>query len=261
MSTRPRPVELACLALTPKWIGLGVVLIAFVVLAGLAGGWQWDRTMEVIEAERAAQGEALPIQEVLSVGEAMPGGAVGHPVTATGTYDLDDQVLVLHRSLDDRPGVWVVTPLDLDNGTRIAVLRGWLASERESGVTPPAGSVEIAGVLQPDERFYPDAKPAPGTAVAISTERLARSWDRPTLPGFVVLTDQTPMSPSDPKPVPPTVQVSDVPFPIRNFGYAVQWFIFALFGVLVYLRWLWLDAVRADEQRDRADTASTSLTT
>ena len=260
MSTRPRPAELVRLALTPKWIGLGVVLVAFIVLAGLAGGWQWNRTMEVIEAERAAQGEARAVQEVVAVGEEMPGSAVGHPVTASGTYDPDDQVLVLHRSLDGRPGVWVVTPLDLADGSRVAVVRGWLASDREPGVTPPAGSVEIAGILQPDERFYPDAKPEPGTAVAISAERLARSWDTPTLPGFVVLTEQTPAAVTDPQPVPPSVQMSDVPFPLRNFGYALQWFIFALFGVLVYLRWLWLDAVRAHEQRDASEAADTTLT-
>ena len=261
MSTRPRPADLARLALTPKWIGLGVVLIAFIVVAGLAGGWQWDRTMEVIEAERAAQGEALPVQDVVTVGEQMPGSAVGHPVTASGTYDPDDQVLVLHRSLDDQPGIWVVTPLDLVDGNRVAVVRGWLASDRDPGVTPPAGAVEITGVLQPDERFYPDAKPAPGTAVAIASERLATSWNAPTLPGFVVLAEQTPTSAMDPKPVPPTVQMSDVPFPIRNFGYALQWFVFALFGILVYLRWLWLDAVRAQEQSDERDAASTSLMT
>ena len=75
MSTRPRAADLVRLALTPKWIGLGVVLVAFIVLAGLAGGWQWNRTMEVIEAERAAQGEALAIQDVVAVGDEMPGSA------------------------------------------------------------------------------------------------------------------------------------------------------------------------------------------
>lgn len=260
MSTRPRPAELGRLALTPKWIGLGVVLIAFIVLAGLAGGWQWDRTMEVIEAERAAQGEAIPVQDVVSLGAELPGSAVGHPVTATGTYAPDDQIIVLHRSLDGRPGIWVVTPLDLVDGTRVAVVRGWLEDDLGPGMTPPAGPVEINGVLQPDERFYPDAKPAPGTAVAISAERFARSWDAPTLPGFVVLTEQTPRATTDPRPVPATVQVSDVPFPIRNFGYALQWFVFAVFGILVYLRWLWLDAVRARDERDETAELDASLT-
>lgn len=260
MSTRPRPADLARLALTPKWIGLGVVLIAFIGVAGLAGGWQWDRTLEVIEAERAAQGAAVPVQEVVTLGEQMPGSAVGHPVIATGTYAADDQVLVLHRSLDDEPGVWVVTPLDQADGSRVAVVRGWLPSEQSPGVTPPVGEVTVTGVMQPDERFYGDAKPEPGTAVAISSERFAEEWGVPTLPGFVMLTSQAPASSTDPKLVPATVQISDVPFPIRNFGYALQWFVFALFGILVYLRWLWLDAVRAQEEADAEQSAATTLT-
>jgi cytochrome oxidase assembly protein ShyY1 len=42
--------------------------------------------------------------------------------------------------------------------------------------------------------------------------------------------------------VPPTVQVGDVPFPLQNFFYAIQWWIFAAFAIFVYARWLYLDA-------------------
>ena len=41
---------------------------------------------------------------------------------------------------------------------------------------------------------------------------------------------------------PPTVQVGDVPFPLQNFFYAIQWWVFASFAVVVYARWLYLDA-------------------
>jgi hypothetical protein len=36
--------------------------------------------------------------------------------------------------------------------------------------------------------------------------------------------------------------VGDVAFPLQNFFYAVQWWVFALFAVVVYARWLYLDA-------------------
>jgi hypothetical protein len=38
------------------------------------------------------------------------------------------------------------------------------------------------------------------------------------------------------------VQTSGVPFPLQNFGYAFQWWVFALFVVFAYVRWLSLDA-------------------
>jgi hypothetical protein len=31
-----------------------------------------------------------------------------------------------------------------------------------------------------------------------------------------------------------------VPFPLQNFFYAIQWWVFALFIAGAYLRWLWL---------------------
>jgi len=36
--------------------------------------------------------------------------------------------------------------------------------------------------------------------------------------------------------------VGDVPFPLQNFFYAIQWWVFAAFAVVVYARWLYLDA-------------------
>ena len=41
------------------------------------------------------------------------------------------------------------------------------------------------------------------------------------------------------------MQTADVPFPLQNFFYAFQWWIFAAFGVAVYLRWLWIESRRA----------------
>ena len=33
-----------------------------------------------------------------------------------------------------------------------------------------------------------------------------------------------------------------MPFPLQNFAYAFQWWIFALFAMVVYARWLYVDA-------------------
>lgn len=247
MSVRPSPAQLGRMALTPKWLGLAVVLVVGIVLCVIAGRWQFSRTMDVLDAERAAQQAPIAVEQVALLDRPLGGDAVGRPVTATGQYLADEQVVVLHRSLDGQPGVWVVTPLELDDGSLIAVVRGWLPDAADS--VPPTGRVDVTGALHPDERFYADARPPAGTAVAISSARLAQGWPAPTRPGFVILDGQQPTSPDDPRPVPSTVSVTDVPFPVRNFVYALQWFVFALFAALVYLRWLWLDAVRACEEQ------------
>ena len=64
------------------------------------------------------------------------------------------------------------------------------------------------------------------------------SWSSPT---------EDPSTSPAPIPVPPTVQTSDVPFPLQNFFYAFQWWIFAGFGVAVYLRWLWVESHRVED--------------
>jgi cytochrome oxidase assembly protein ShyY1 len=52
---------------------------------------------------------------------------------------------------------------------------------------------------------------------------------------------------TDPLIVPPTVQVGEVPFPLQNFFYAIQWWVFAAFAMFVYARWLYLDAKRPSD--------------
>ena len=249
--TPAAPDRMLRLALTPRWLIGAFVLLVLMVAAVFLGRWQWDRTMSILDAERAAAAQPAPLGEVLAGWTdpaALPSEAIGRPVTVTGQYDADEQVIVTSRSLGDRPGVWVVTGLRADDGTVVAVLRGWLPSASAPGVEPPSGPVTVTGVLQPDEAFYADAPSAEGSVVAIASTRLAEQWQQPLLPGFVVLTDQEPPAAPAPVPVPPTVQTADVPFPLQNFFYAFQWWIFAAFGLVVYLRWLWIESRRVDEQ-------------
>jgi cytochrome oxidase assembly protein ShyY1 len=38
------------------------------------------------------------------------------------------------------------------------------------------------------------------------------------------------------------MQAADVAFPLQNFFYAFQWWLFGIFAVVVYVRWLWLES-------------------
>jgi cytochrome oxidase assembly protein ShyY1 len=219
----------------------------------LLGRWQWDRTQSILAAERAAAAAAIPVQDVFAIGGAsaevptdVPAAGIGRPVTVTGRYEPAMQVAVTDRERGGQRGVWIVTGLRLADNSVAAVLRGWLPSAAEAGAVPPTGDVTVSGVLQPDETFYADASSAPGTVAAIDHARLADLWQAPVLPGFTVLGSQDPIPPSAPLPVEATVQTADVDFPLQNFFYAFQWWIFGAFAVVVFLRWLWLES-RTDE--------------
>ena len=239
------------LALTPRWLAGLLVLLLLTVLAVQLGRWQWDRTQSILAAERAAASQAIPVAEVFADADQppveIPAEGIGRPVTATGEYVADWQTAVTSRELDGQPGVWIVTGLRLDDGQAVAVLRGWLPDASAAGGAVPGGPVTVSGVLQPSEAFYADAGATNGTVVAIDHATLADLWGMPLLPGFIVLQEQDPQSTPAPSPVPPTVQTADVPFPLQNFFYAFQWWIFAAFGLAVYLRYLWVESGRQPE--------------
>lgn len=242
------------LALTPRWIALGLLAIALIAGCVLLGRWQWERTQDILAAERAAQGAPISVTELEAPGREIDGANIGRQVIATGTYLADRQVAVTNRVFEDATGIWVVTPLQLADGSVIAVNRGWLPDEQAAGFVPPTGEVTVQGTYTPDESFYSDAQSDPGEAAAISGTALGKRWAVPTREGYLNLVSQSPASAPAPSPVPATVQTSDVAFPLQNFGYAFQWWIFALFVVFAYVRWLRLDARPKDDPEQRDST-------
>jgi cytochrome oxidase assembly protein ShyY1 len=255
--SRPPTKDVIRLALTPRWLALGAIALLFIAAAIFLGRWQWERTQDVLAAERAALSQPVAIEQVLPLPEAgdpplseIPPEGMGRPVTITGVYDPNMQVAVVNREHQGKPGVWIVTGLRMADGRVAAILRGWLPSATSPGVTPPSGEVTVSGMTQPDEGFYADAANDPGTVASIAHDRLATLWNATLLPGYTVLTSAVPDSSPAPVPVVPTVQTANVPFPLQNFAYAFQWWIFALFALVVYVRWLMLDA------RDEADEAA-----
>jgi cytochrome oxidase assembly protein ShyY1 len=226
------------LATTPRWIALGLIALVFGAAALLLGRWQWDRTQDIVQAEQAARAEPVAIQALTDVGEDFDNPLIGRPVLADGRYDVARQTLVLNRELDGRPGVWVLTPLLLNDGSAIAVLRGW--SENPEQLEPQTGSVAVAGIWHPNERFYRDEPFDSAGVYAISSERLRERWGLALRPGYIMLTNQSPQSALPT--VPQTVRTADVPFPVQNAFYAVQWLVFAGFAGFVYFRWLRMEA-------------------
>lgn len=249
----PEPNSLLRLAVTPRWLIAAGVVIVLAVAGALLGRWQWDRTQSILAAERAAQSAPVAVEDAVGPDNAttLPPDSIGRPVIVAGVYEADLQVVVTNRESNGTPGVWIVTGLRLADGRLVAVLRGWLAHADAPGVAAPAGAVMVNGVMQPDETFYADAANATGNVAAIAHDRLAQLWTQDVTPGFVVLSSQTPNALPAPIPVVPTVQTGNVPFPLQNFVYAFQWWLFALFGIAVFVRWLWMESRRREPTPDQ----------
>ena len=221
----------------PRTIGLTLVaLVASGACVGM-GLWQGQRTIDIVEAERAAASAPVLVQQAMSP-EGYPGESIGRPVTAVGTFGPGEALLVDHREGPGGDGSWVIAPFSVD-GHVVAVLRGWVSGPESPAVAMPAGEIEITGVLQPFEEFYEDA-PArqDGQLVSISRPAVERAWQAPVLPLVLVASSESPQSDPAPAAVPATVQTGNVPFPLQNAAYTLQWFGFAAFVWVMW--WYWV---------------------
>jgi len=221
-------------AKTPASILALLSLIAVCVLFFFLGKWQWDRTQDILVAERAASKAAVPVSEI---DQPLNPQDYGRTVTASGSFIDADQVRIGSRlSRESIAGDWIVSAMEIETGQTIAVVRGWVPQGQMFAT--PDGTVSVEGVLQPSDTFY-DAAGEPGSEiVTIDSQQLSTLWGTTLLDGYIVMQSQAPMGANLPESVPPTISTADVAFPLQNFFYAIQWWVFALFAVTIYIRWL-----------------------
>lgn len=242
---------------TPRWIALTAFALLAIVLCIVAGRWQWQRTQDIVALERASQQVPVAVAELSPVGKELPASSFGRPVTAVGSFNATKQVFVAQRLNADKPGFWVVSDLALDDGTSIAIVRGWVPSRADPAADVPSGQVTVHGILQPWEYYYPESGIRPdGTILSVRGPLIGQLWGADVRSGYVVLTTQDPASNPAPTPVKPAVSADSVEFPWQNFFYAWQWWVFVGFVIAIWIWWLRLDIRVAREERDHVPSAS-----
>lgn len=251
--------------LRPRWLALHVFALAGLAVMITAGFWQLDRldqrqAANARLAERSSQPVAA-IDDLLDAGSTpVDADAVTSRIAAaTGSFDPTGEVFVRNRTLDGRPGAWVLTPLVLDDGSAVMVLRGWIPS---SGTTPtlptgaeaPNGRTTVTGLVvagQTRGRIGP-TDPSEGRLDVFARADLGRigaQYAPPLLPVYLqVLPAAGPPTGALPVPV-PAPEMSEGP----HRGYAGQWFAFAAVWVIGYPL-----AVRRAARRLRRSTGAAS---
>jgi cytochrome oxidase assembly protein ShyY1 len=231
-------------------IGLLLLLLVAAAVCARLGVWQLDRAQvhgAQAEARRqAAQvaADPVPLTDVLAPQTAFTGGLVGRKVDVTGTYDATGQLLVTGRVLDGRTGQLVLTPLRVTVDGQPAVLpvvRGWIADGTVADA-PPTGPVELVGYLQAGESA--GAAIVAGHTDAISPAQLVAAWGGPIWTGYLVLSSSQPAQSSD-------LGLLGVPsrpgtgLNLQNLAYALQWWIFGGFALVIWWRTVRDDARQA----------------
>ena len=231
--------------LRPKWIVSHVFVVLLILAMVVAGFWQLGRhrDRQDVNAEVTERLEE-PLAEVTSLTAAGDPLSVGDDLrfrraTAAGEYRVDDEVLILNRSLNGAPGYWVLTPLQLADGTAVVVNRGWIPFRFAPGTprpesAPPNGTVSVVGMVR--ETVEPEglqsADPEGDVLDALARpdlERYQQQLGYPILPVMIQLEGQDP-TPAELPVLLPRPELDSGP----HFAYTVQWFIFVTIGVIGY---------------------------
>ncbi|MFD8750413.1 SURF1 family protein [Kitasatospora sp. NPDC059577] len=249
--------------LTPRWLSGTALAVAAVAVCLWLGSWQLgrfeDRVSTHNEAKQAiaATGEARPIDALLDPATPqVTTETVGKPVTVTGSYDAEHQLLVPNRVVDGKQGYYVLTPLRTADGHAVAVVRGWAPGAPAAGAPagpPPDGPVTVTGRLQANEAVGTNGAVAGGLPAGqlgmINRASLLNvlaydGW----YDGWVAVDE----APAGLTPVPTVQPQGGDGLTLRafqNLGYTLEWFVFAGFVVFMWFR---LVRREAEAEQDRA---------
>jgi len=240
--------------LSRRWILFGVAVVILAFLAYRLGEWQFHRLEEredrnVVTRQNLAA-PAVPVDQVLAVETPVDARDEWRQVSATGTYDEDETVIIRYQTRDGGSGVDVVTPLVTDSGAALLVNRGWTGTDNVGTTRPevpqaPQGEVTVAGWVRADGTGD-SIEVTDQSARSVSSRAIAPTLPFPVYGGFVDARSETP-EPAEPLAKAETPDLSEGP----HFFYGLQWWFFgalALFG-FCYLAW---------DERRKARSAPTS---
>ncbi|HYX81637.1 MAG TPA: SURF1 family protein [Gemmatimonadales bacterium] len=199
-------------------VALGIV--ALLVAAGCvrAGFWQLDR-LHQRRARNQAAAARLALPPLVVRRDTPADSARQRRVVARGVYDFGAEQTWPGRSFEGTPGVALITPLRLPDGSAVLVDRGWV-------YTPDAFHV--------DHSLYREPDTATVTGIAEIPPRGRGDVDVTGFLPFIIQLDG---------PDPATRLPRRWPAPAFDNGphlsYAIQWFSFALIalvGTVVLIR-------------------------
>ncbi len=248
--------------LTPRWLALNLLVVLLIPVMVKLGFWQWHRYEAKAERnERVSDNrgrDAVPATDLFAVGRDLPSADQWRKATATGRYDQAHEYLVRHRQLDNELGFFVVTPLVTQDGTILLVNRGWVPNPDSATARPdvpdaPTGQVTVTVRARPSETRertgIKDRDGLPeGQVMRIDTGQLAAALGTDAVyGGYGQLAEETP-SPAE---APALLPLPDAEDTGLNLAYAVQWWIFA-----VALIAMWIKIIRREAADLEAEIAA-----
>jgi cytochrome oxidase assembly protein ShyY1 len=228
----------------PGWIAFHVLVVVLIIVMINLSLWQLRRLHErqafnaAVRSRTAAP--AQPYDVVVPPGTSVDGARADEwrTVTATGTFDTSNQILIRNRTLDGAPGYYVLTPLRRADGTAVLVVRGWVPLTQANSTVPdvpppPTGSVTVSGRLRPTQNpgFLASRDPTTGilsTMARVDIPRIQQQVSYPIAPAYLEMASSTPAPTASLPALVPLPTLDDGP----HLSYAIQWLIFSACAVI-----------------------------
>lgn len=259
-------------ALKPKWIGFFFLTMAVASLFVLLTQWQFEQSTSDQPRSHTETETAVALTDHFDPGVPMMGDEADQMVTFTGQLDPGVSVQVESRIRDGVVGLWLVSSAtvdDISGDYSIPVAWGWIPEELDT--TPQAvtelfetstglsadATIEFEGRLIPGEGPTPNTDHfiTPKRTQMLATAELTNLWNRDLYAGYVVAetftvdgTVHTVSGDAGVEPVATAPQPEQAQVAWLNIFYAVEWFIFAVFSL-----YLWWRFVRDDYLKDQRE--------
>ena len=249
-----------------RYAALTVLMLFVALICVAAGTWQITRYdgKHVANDDLRANAHDAPV----AVADVLPlvgdGPAPGtdavefRPVTATGTYDAADQLLVRRQQVDDTNGYTVLTPLRTDAGPVLLVVRGFVADSTATlsptaVAAPPSGTVTVTARVQPsdtgNDRYGALRN---GQVDAVNATSAQARLGTAVYAGYVELESGQPGTEGlTAIPAPDLSNPAGGAFELQHLAYVVQWYLFAALALAAPLV-----MVRADRRRAQEEAAA-----
>jgi surfeit locus 1 family protein len=213
-----------------------------------AGLWQLSRghkktALAALVAERGKLGP-MPAGE-LARDPATAERQFQRHVELTGEWVTAHTVFLMNRTMDERSGFYVMTPLRLPDGSTVIVQRGWIPRDDANPMKVPAlpmrgGPVRVFGHAAPWPDHWIDIGHSVDGPVRQNIELAAFTTESGlVLRPLTVVEDATPENALDGMRRDWPTAVGGVSV-ATNYGYAVQWFAMsiAFFGLYAWLQFI-----------------------
>ncbi|MEO8907104.1 MAG: SURF1 family protein [Microbacteriaceae bacterium] len=241
---------------TGRWIAYIAAAVAFALICGGLALWQFDRGRQasadnaIINANFYAA--PVPLEQALPNETAYRSDQNWKRVSATGTYQADDQVVVRNRFRSSNVGFEILTPLRTADGTTIIVDRGWVAQSSGNvnvpahNPSPPAGQVDVVLRLRPSETAKGIGDGSTGQLQSIDLAQIKNRIGGAVYTGaYGVLSSETPAATTPLAKVQTTPPAEGVGY---HYSYTGQWLLFVVIGFFVLGR-----AIRNEFRRLNAE--------